>query len=193
VEVGKGVNGADVTMLVTAPSGARCGVILFESKRTKNWSPGWLPKLREDGRAAQADLLVLVTQAMPKDVDGFDCTDNVWVVQPRLAVALTVALRDGLLRVHATKQAQEGQLTKSEEVYSYVTGPQFKRRVEAIVESYTTMQEDLTAEQKAVQRQWAKRAAQIERVLTSTSGMFGDLQGIAGRALPAPAGLDLPQ
>jgi hypothetical protein len=193
VEVGKGVNGADVTMLVTAPSGARCGVILFESKRTKNWSPGWLPKLREDGRAAQADLLVLVTQAMPKDVDGFDCTDNVWVVQPRLAVALTVALRDGLLRVHATKQAQEGQLTKSEEVYSYVTGPQFKRRVEAIVESYTTMQEDLTAEQKAVQRQWAKRAAQIERVLTSTSGMFGDLQGIAGRALPAPVGLELPQ
>ena len=193
VEVGKGVNGADITQLVTAPSGARCGVLLFESKRTKNWSPGWLPKLREDGRAAQADLLVLVTQAMPKDVDGFDCTDNVWVVQPRLAIALTVALREGLLRVHATKQAQEGMATKAEEVYSYVTGPQFKRRVEAIVESYTTMQEDLTAEQKAVQRQWAKRAAQIERVLTSTSGMFGDLQGIAGRALPAPAGLDLPQ
>jgi hypothetical protein len=193
VEVGKGVNGADVTQTVMALSGAACGVILWESKRTKTFSAGWLPKLREDGRAAHADVLVLATQAMPKEVDGFDSQDNVWVVQPRLAVPLAVALRDGLLRVHAVKQAQEGMATKAEEVYSYVTGPQFKRRVEAIVESYTTMQEDLTAEQKAVQRQWAKRAAQIERVLTSTSGMFGDLQGIAGRALPAPAGLELPQ
>lgn len=193
VEVGKGVNGADVTQTVMALSGAACGVILWESKRTKTFSAGWLPKLREDGRAAHADVLVLATQAMPKEVDGFDSQDNVWVVQPRLAVPLAVALRDGLLRAHAVKQAQEGMATKAEEVYSYVTGPQFKRRVEAIVESYTTMQEDLTAEQKAVQRQWAKRAAQIERVLTSTSGMFGDLQGIAGRALPAPVGLDLPQ
>ena len=191
-EVGKGISGADITHTVVAPSGAPCGVILIESKRTKTFSAGWLPKLREDGRAAHADVLVLATQAMPKEVDGFDSQDNVWVVQPRLAVPLAVALRDGLLRAHAVKQAQEGMATKAEGVYSYVTGPQFKRRVEAIVESYTTMQEDLTAEQKAVQRQWAKRAAQIERVLTSTSGMFGDLQGIAGRALPAPVGLELP-
>ena len=191
-EVAKGVNGADITQTVMAPSGVACGVLLWESKRTKNWAANWLPKLREDGRTAKADILLLVTTAMPKDVDGFDCQDNVWIMQPRFAVGMATAMRETLLRVHATKQAQEGMQTKAEEVYAYVTGAQFRRRVEAIVESYTTMQEDLTAEQKAVTRQWAKRAAQIERVLTSTSGMFGDMQGIAGRSLSAPAGLELP-
>ena len=107
------------------------------------------------------------------------------------ALSLAHALRATLLAVHNTKQVQAGMRTKSEEVYAYVTGPQFRHRVEALVEAFTTLQDDLTSEQKAMQRAWAKRAAQIERVMTSTSGMFGDLQGIAGKALPEPEGLKL--
>ena len=190
-EVGKGVNGADVTQIVNAPSGVRCGLILWESKRTKNWSDKWLPKLREDGRVAQADLLVVVSQALPEEVETFNQIDNVWVCSPSVVIPLAVALRTTLLAVHNTKQVQAGMATTAEEVYSYVTGPQFRRRVEALVEAFTTMQEDLTAEQKAIQRQWAKRTAQIERMMISTSGMFGDLQGIAGKALPEPTGLSL--
>ena len=190
-EVGKGVNGADVTQIVNAPSGVRCGLILWESKRTKNWSDKWLPKLREDGRVAQADLLVVVSQALPEEVETFNQIDNVWVCSPSVVIPLAVALRTTLLAVHNTKQVQAGMATTAEEVYSYVTGPQFRRRVEALVEAFTTMQEDLTAEQKAIQRQWAKRTAQIERMMISTSGMFGDLQSIAGKALPEPTGLSL--
>jgi hypothetical protein len=190
-EVGKGVNGADCAQTVQSPTGALCGLILYESKRTKNWSPGWLPKLREDGRKAGADLLVIVSQALPEEVETFNQIDNVWICSPSVVLPLAVALRATLLAVHNVKQVQAGMATTAEEVYSYVTGPQFRRRVEALVEAFTTMQEDLTAEQKATQRQWAKRVAQIERVLTSTSGMFGDLQGIAGKALPAPVGLSL--
>lgn len=190
-EVGKGVNGADVEHSVYAPSGARCGLILWESKRTKRWSDGWLPKLREDGRKASADLLVIVSAALPEAVETFECLDNVWVCSPKTAMPLATALRVALLAAHNVRQVQAGMKTKSEEVYAYVTGPQFKRRVEALVEAFTTMQEDLTAEQKAIQRMWAKRTAQIERVLTSTSGMFGDMQGIAGKALPEPEGLSL--
>jgi hypothetical protein len=192
-EVGKGVNGADVTQMVVAPSGAQCGLILYESKRTKNWSAGWLPKLREDGRKAQADILVLVSQVMPSEVEsGLGAVDRVWVVQPNLAVALAAALRATLLAVHATKQAQDGMRSKSEEVYSYVTGPQFRRRVEALVEAFTAMQDDLAKEQRAVQRLWAARSTQLERLASTTGGLFGDLQGIAGAALPEPAGLELP-
>ena len=192
-EVGKGVNGADVTQVVNSPSGARCGLILWESKRTKRWSDGWLAKLREDGRAAQADLLVLMTTALPDDISGadFGCIDGVWVCSPVTALSLAHALRATLLAVHNTKQVQAGMRTKSEEVYAYVTGPQFRHRVEALVEAFTTLQDDLAVEQKAMQRARAKRAAQIERVMTSTSGMFGDLQGIAGKALPEPEGLSL--
>ena len=191
IEVAKGVNGADVQQQVMAPSGSYCGLILWESKRTKHWSDGWLPKLREDGRKAGADLLVIVSAALPEAVETFDCVDNVWVCSPKTALSVAVALRAALLGAHNVRQVQAGMKTKSEEVYAYVTGPQFKRRVEALVEAFTTMQEDLTAEQKATQRQWAKRSAQIERVLTSTSGMFGDMQGIAGKALPEPEGLAL--
>ena len=190
-EVGKGINGADVAQTVIAPSGAECGLILYESKRTRNWSAGWLPKLREDGRKAHADVLVLVSTALPEEVETFNQIDNVWVCAPSVALPLATALRATLLAVHASKQAQEGMKTKSEEVYTYVTGPQFRHRVEALVEAFTTMQDDLATEQKATQRQWAKRAVQIERVMTSTSGMFGDLQGIAGKALPEPEGLAL--
>jgi hypothetical protein len=192
-EVAKGVNGADITQTVVAPSGAECGFILWESKRTKRWSDGWLPKLREDGRKARADVLVIVSAALPEDVEqaGFSCLDNVWVCSPTGALSMALALRATLLAVHAAKQAQAGMATKAEEVYGYVTGPQFRRRVEALVEAFTTLNEDLVAEQKATQRQWAKRAVQLERVIASTSGMFGDLQGIAGKALPAPEGLAL--
>jgi hypothetical protein len=193
-EVAKGVNGADCSQVVASSTGAHCGLILWESKRTKNWSDGWLPKLREDGRKAQADLLVIVSQTLPEELSAasFGCIDSVWVCAPLLATTLALALRATLLAVHNTKQVQAGMLSKSEEVYAYVTGPQFRHRVEALVESFTAMNEDLAVEQKSMQRQWAKRATQIERILTSTTGMFGDLQGIAGKALPEPAGLALP-
>jgi hypothetical protein len=193
-EVAKGVNGADCSQVVASPTGAHCGLILWESKRTKNWSDGWLPKLREDGRKAQADLLVIVSQTLPEELSAasFGCIDSVWVCAPLLATTLALALRATLLAVHNTKQVQAGMLSKSEEVYAYVTGPQFRHRVEALVEAFTAMNEDLAAEQKSMQRQWAKRATQIERILTSTTGMFGDLQGIAGKALPEPVGLALP-
>jgi hypothetical protein len=193
-EVAKGVNGADCSQVVASSTGAHCGLILWESKRTKNWSDGWLPKLREDGRKAQADLLVIVSQTLPEELSAasFGCIDSVWVCAPLLATTLALALRATLLAVHNTKQVQAGMLSKSEEVYAYVTGPQFRHRVEALVESFTAMNEDLAVEQKSMQRQWAKRATQIERILTSTTGMFGDLQGIAGKALPEPVGLALP-
>ncbi len=190
-EVAKGVRGADVCQTVLSPSGARCGVILWESKRTKSFSPAWLPKLREDGRAAKADLLVLVSATLPDEVSGFDAVDNVWVTTPALALPLAAALRTALLGAHAVRQAQEGMRTKSEEVYAYVTGPQFRHRVEALVEAFTTLQADLEAEKRAALKQWAKREAQVTRVMESTTGMFGDLQGIAGRALPEPEGLML--
>jgi hypothetical protein len=192
-EVAKGVNGADCTQVVNAPSGVRCGLILWESKRTKRWSDAWLAKLREDGRRAQADLLVIVSAALPEEVAAFTCLDGVWVCKPAAAVPMAMALRATLLAAHNVRQVQAGMRTKSEEVYGYVTGPQFRRRVEALVEAFTNMTEDLAAERKAMERQWAKRAVQLERAAASTSGMFGDLQGIAGKALPEPAGLALGQ
>jgi hypothetical protein len=128
---------------------------------------------------------------MPGDMEGFDSIDNVWVVQPKFAIPLATAMRETLVRVHAASQAQDGMKSKAEEVYSYITGPQFKHRVESLVEAFTALREDLEAEKRATLRQWAKRETQIERVVGSTTGMFGDLQGISGKALPDATGLQL--
>ncbi len=189
--VPKGEYGGDVLHRVIGPLGQSCGTILWESKRTKSWSDGWLVKLREDQRAAKAEIAVIVSQTLPKGVETFELIDGVWVTHPRAVIPVAVTLRHTLIEVASARQATEGQQTKMEMVYQYLTGPRFRQRVQAIVEAFSSMQEDLDKEKKAITKQWAKREEQIERVMQSTVGMYGDLQGIAGKTLQEIEGLEL--
>ncbi len=188
--VPKGEFGGDVLQRVVGPLNQPCGTILWECKRTKNWSDGWLPKLREDQRAAKAEIAVIVSQALPKDIESFGFVDGVWVVDPKLTLPVAFSLRQTLVEVATARQATEGQQTKMEMVYQYLTGPRFRQRVQAIVEAFSSMREDLDREKKAITRQWAKREEQIDRVMLATVGMYGDLQGIAGKTLQEIEGLD---
>jgi len=190
--VPKGEHGGDVVQRVVGPGGQASGAILWESKRTKNWSDTWLVKLREDQRTAKAEVAVLVSQVLPKGVETFEMVDGIWVTHPRAALPVAAVLRQSLLEIAMARQASEGQQTKTELIYQYLTGSRFRQRVEAIVEAFSTMQEDLDKERKAIMKQWAKREAQIERVMGATVGMYGDLQGIAGRSLQEIEGLELP-
>ncbi len=190
--VPKGEFGGDVLHRVRTPSGQASGTILWEFKRTKTWSDGWLVKLRDDQRTAKAEIAVIVTQVLPKGVETFELIDGVWVTHPRAALPVAAILRQTLLELAMSRQSSEGQQTKTEMVYQYLTGPRFKQRVEAIVEAFSTMQEDLDKERKAIMKQWAKREEQIERVMGATVGMYGDLQGIAGKSLQEIEGLELP-
>jgi len=189
--VPKGEHGGDVLHRVINPFGQPCGTILWESKRTKNWSDGWLIKLRDDQRTAKAELAVIVSQALPKSVETFDLIDGVWVAHPRAALPIAVTLRHTLIEIATARQASEGQQTKMEMVYQYLTGPRFRQRVEAIVEAFSSMQQDLYKEKKAITKQWAKREEQIDRVMQATVGMYGDFQGIAGKTLQEIEGLEL--
>ena len=189
--VPKGEHGGDVLQHVVGPLGQKCGTIIWETKRTKNWSDSWLAKLREDQRTAKAEVAVLVSQALPNGVETFDHMDGVWVTHPRTAIPVAMTLRATLIELAAARQAVEGQQTKTEMIYHYLTGPRFKQRVEAIVEAFSSMQEDLDKEKKAIIKQWAKREEQISRVMHSTVGMYGDLQGIAGKSLQEIEGLEL--
>jgi len=188
--VPKGEYGGDVLHRVVGPFGQPCGTILWESKRTKNWSDGWLIKLREDQRQAKADIAIIVSQALPKDVETFQLIDGVWVTHPKVALPVALAMRQTLLEVASTRQASEGQQTKMEMVYDYLMGPRFRQRILAIVEAFSTMQDDLAKERKTITKQWAKREEQIERVMQATVGMYGDLQGIAGKTLQEIEGLE---
>ena len=189
--VPKGEYGGDVLQRVFSGFGQACGTILWESKRTKNWSDGWLIKLREDQRQAKAEIAVIVSQALPKEVETFELIDGVWVTHPKAALPVAIVLRHTLMEVASARQASEGQQTKMEMVYQYLMGPRFRQRVQAIVEGFTSMQDDLDKERKVIMKQWAKREEQIDRVMQSTVGMYGDLQGIAGKTLQEIEGLEL--
>ena len=178
--VPKGEFGGDVVQRVAGAGG-----------RTKNWSDTWLPKLREDQRTAKAEIAVIVSQALPRDVETFEMIDGVWVIHPRATLPVAAILRQSLIDVALARQAGEGQQTKTEMIYQYLTGPRFRQRVEAIVEAFSTMQSDLDRERKVIMKQWAKRDEQINRVMQATVGMYGDLQGIAGKTLQEIEGLSL--
>jgi hypothetical protein len=188
--VPKGEFGGDILHRVSGPLGQPCGTILWESKRTKKWSDGWLPKLREDQRAAKAEIAVIISQVLPKEVETFGFVEGVWVAHPRVTLPVAMSLRQTLIEVAGVRQASEGQQTKMEMVYQYLTGPRFRQRVQAIVEAFSSMRDDLDRERKAITKQWAKREEQIDRVMQATVGMYGDLQGIAGKTLQEIEGLE---
>jgi len=190
--VPKGEFGGDTLHRVGSPNGVMSGTILWETKRTKNWSNGWLAKLRDDQRTAKADLSVLVSQTLPEGIETFDVVDGVWVTHPRCVLPVATILRHTLQQVNSTRLIAVGQQTKAEMIYEYLTGPRFRQRVEAIVESFSCMQDDLDRERKAIMKQWAKRQEQIERVMGATVGMYGDMQGIAGKSIQEIEGLEFP-
>jgi hypothetical protein len=191
--VPKGEFGGDLVHQVCGPNGQPCGTILWEVKRTKNWTDIWLQKLRNDQRAARAEIAVIVSRTLPRDMDAsFDLLGGVWVTEPRCAAAVAVALREALIGLAAARQAGEGQITKMELVYQYLTGPRFRHRIEAIVEKFTEMRDDLDRERRVMTKLWAKREEQIRGVVESTAGMYGDLQGIAGASLQEIEALDVP-
>ncbi|SHN73566.1 DUF2130 domain-containing protein [Bradyrhizobium erythrophlei] len=189
--IGKGELGADVMQQVNGAIGQPAGIILWEIKRTKAWSDGWLAKLRDDQRRSGADVALIVSQALPKHVEQFDLVEGVWVAHPRCALPVAVALRQGLIDVSSSRLVQQGQETKMEQVYHYLTGTKFRQRVDAVVEKFNDMRDDLDKERKFMGRQWAKRETQILSVLDSTVGMVGDLQAIAGKAMPEIPSLNL--
>jgi hypothetical protein len=190
--VPKGVHGGDVKQCVSDRSGIDCGTILWESKRTRAWSDGWLAKLREDQRAAKAHVAIIVSEQLPKDVCTFALIDGVWVTSRACAMSLAHALREGMLQLGASKRAADGQQGKMEFLYSYLSSHQFSQRVTGIVEAFSTLREDLEKEKRSTMRVWAKREKELERALGSTAAMYGDLQGIIGGALPEMKPLALP-
>jgi hypothetical protein len=144
------------------------------------------------GRRCGADVALIVSHALPKHVEHFDLVEGIWVAHPRYAVPVAVALRQTLIEVSGSRMVQHGQQTKMEQVYHYLTGVKFRQRVEAVIEKFKDMREDLDRERKFMGRQWAKREMQITAVIESTFGMVGELQAIAGRAMPEITNLDLP-
>jgi len=190
--VPKGVHGADVMQQVHTHLGQFCGSIIWESKRTKEWRESWLQKLKDDQREVKANIAVIVSTVLPKDIFHIGNIDGIWIADFQSAIGLAMALRNGMIEVARAHVSMEGRNEKMEMVYNYLAGQTFRQRIEAVVESFNNMQSDLDAEKRAMEKIWAKRQQQIARIVKNTTRFYGDLQGIIGAALPPIARLELP-
>jgi hypothetical protein len=190
--VAQGIRGADLHHTVPDSRGARAGAILWECKNAKNWSDGWIAKLKDDQRALHADVAILVTASLPKGCTRFTIIEGVVVTDFSCAAAVAAVVRNHLLQLARTRVAVVNKDHKLELLHRYLSGVEFRQRVEAIVEAFERMREDLDQERRAAERQWAKRIKQIESVTFNISGMYGDLQGLVP-TLPPIARLELPE
>ncbi len=183
IEVGKGVEGADCMQVIRNSSGTVCGKIIYESKRTKSWSNNWIDKLKNDKRNQAADAAILVTQAFPKDMERFGEKDGIWVCNFEELKSVAHVLRNGIMNVYEAHKRQEGKGDKMQMLYDYLTGIEFRGQVEAITEGFMAMKQGITKERIQMEKMWKEREKQLEKVLLSTSGMYGSVKGIAGASI----------
>lgn len=191
--VAKGVRGGDIRQCVRSPRGADCGVILWELKRTKHWTDGWIPKLKEDLRNAKANVPVIVTEAMPKTVEtDIGQLNGVWICKPQLAVVLSALLRKGLLDVGLQKALAQNRGDKADALYNFVTSHEFAHQIESMVETYSDMAAQISKERIAYEKIWSQRQKQVETLLLGTANIYGSMQGYIGQAsMPRIKGLEL--
>ncbi|MFM7389131.1 MAG: DUF2130 domain-containing protein [Vampirovibrionales bacterium] len=190
-EVKKGDMGADCLHRIRSATGQDCGVIYYESKRTKSFQESWIPKFKKDMMAHNVDLGVLVTAVYPKGMERMGLRDGIYICNYDEFKSLCHVLRQQVIALHQANQAQENRGEKTVMLYHYLTGNEFKLQFEAIVNGFVQMRQDLEAEKRAFNTQWKKREKQLDGVLLSTSAMYGSIKGIAGNAAPQVEALEL--
>ncbi len=182
-EVGKGVEGADCIQVVRNSSGKECGKIIYESKRTKTWNNNWLEKLKTDKRNRGADMAILVTQVFPKDMERFGEKEGIWLCNFTELNSVAHVIRNGIMQIYEVQKSGENKGDKMQLLYNYLTGNEFRGQVEAIVEGFMAMKTGITRERVQMEKIWKEREKQLEKVLISTSGMYGSVKGIAGASV----------
>ena len=179
-EVGKGVRGADCIQTVRNKSGQDCGKIIYESKRTKDFSNEWIDKLKKDMRGAGIDVAVIVTQSYPKGMNCFGEKDGVWICSFEEVKAVAFVLRDGIIRLSNATKSQENRGDKMHMLYDYLTGAEFSEQWKAIREGYMSMRLSIHKERDAMEKMWKMREKQLDKVLLNASSIKGSIEGIAG-------------
>ncbi len=182
-EVAKGVRGADAVQTVKNNTGQVCGRIIYESKRTKAFGGDWIEKLKADMRFQGADIAVIVTETMPREMERFGLKDGVWICSFAEVKSLAFVLRDSLLRVYAAQLSQENKGEKMQMLYDYLTGNEFRQQMEAIVEGFSSMRNAITKERIQMEKIWKEREKQLDKVLLNATHFYGSVKGIAGSAV----------
>ena len=192
-EIKKGARGADCLQTVNTRTKQNCGTIYYESKRTKEFQKGWIEKFKADLSDKGANIGVLVTDAMPSEMERMGLKDGIWICSFEEFKGLCFVLRESIIQLSSAISSQENKGDKMSMLYDFLTSNEFKFQIEAIVEGFTQMKEDLESEKRSMQRIWKTREKQIEKVVTNTVNMYGSVKGIAGKAIGSVKALELPE
>jgi hypothetical protein len=191
-EVKKGARGADCLQIINTPTFQNCGSIYYESKRTKDFQKSWIEKFKNDMRLKGADVGVIVTDAMPKEMERMGLYEGIWVCSLDEFKGLCFVLRESVIHIYNASKSQENKGDKMNMLYSYLTSNEFKMQIEAIVEGFVQLKNDLDSEKRSMEGIWKKREKQIEKVLLNTNHMYNSFKGIAGSAIAPIKYLELP-
>lgn len=191
-EIKKGVRGADCLQIINTRTRQNCGTIYYESKRTKEFQPGWIEKFKNDIRERNADIGVLVTQSMPNDMERMGLRDGIYICTFEEFRGLCLVLRESVIRLSTAISTQDNKGEKMGMLYDFLTGNEFRLQIEAIVDGFTQMRSDLESEKRAMTGIWKKREKQIQKVLLNTNHMYNAIKGIAGSAVHSIPLLELP-
>ena len=192
-EIKKGARGGDCLQIVNTRSRQNCGKIYYESKRTKDFQPSWIEKFKADMRVKSADIGVLVTDAMPSDMERMGMRDGIWICNYTEFKGLCSVLRESIIQLSLAVHSQENKGDKMHLLYDYLTSNSFRMQIEAIVEGFSSMKSALDSEKRSMQRIWKEREKQIEKVIYNTIDMYGSIKGIAGNAIQSVKALELPE
>lgn len=192
-EIKKGAAGGDCLQTINTREALNCGKIYYESKRTKAFQPTWIEKLKKDMRTAGADIGVIVTQVLPKNMERLGQVEGIWVCTLDEFKGLSFVLRELLVKLHQSVSSQENKGDKMHMLYQYLTGNEFRMQLEAIIEGFTALKSGIEKEKRAMHTIWKQREKQLEKVLMSTTDFYGSIKGIAGNAIPSVEQLELPE
>lgn len=191
-EIKKGARGGDCIQIVNTRSQQNCGMIYYESKRTKDFQPSWIEKFKADIRSRGANIGVLVTEVMPAGMERMGLRDGIWICNFNEFKGLCAVLRQSIIQVNTAVSSQENKGDKMHLLYDFLTSNTFRMQIEAIVEGFTQMKNDLDSEKRSMQRIWKQREKQIDKVVTNTIDMYGSVKGIAGNSIQTVKALELP-
>jgi len=183
-EVAKGMRGADVVHIVKNSSMIECGKIIYESKRTKRFSDEWIEKLKADALAANANLSIIVTEALPEGMEKIGFKDGVWICSFADFKSIVIVLRESLIKIQEVYAAQSNKGDKMQMLYDYLTGNEFRMQIKAIEDGFKNLKQGYEREKNAMMKIWKEREKQLEGILINTNHFIGSLQGIAGGSIP---------
>jgi hypothetical protein len=192
-EIKKGALGGDCLQIINTTRNKNCGVIYYESKRTKSFQPQWIEKFKKDMQQKSADIGILVTQSMPKGWKRMGQEKGVWICDFEEFKSLSQVLRQAQIQVFQTRQSEENKGDKMVMLYDYMTSNSFKMQIQSIVEGFSQLKDDLEKEKRAMQRLWKTRETQLEKVLVNTIDMYGSVKGLAGPSMGVIEALDFPE